>query len=178
MISTQALSQIDLFAGLSEKLLATIADLCEEVSCAEGEGLFRESEKAKRLYFLLEGRVALQVQLTSRLENMTVTVIDSSGQGIGWSAVISPFYYTASALCQTNCSLVAINGQGLMQVLGQQPAAGSVVWRRIAELISSRLRDSRAAMRPDEGIKSRGRYWYSRKRSWLASSRNQVTPGR
>ena len=178
MISTQTLSQIDLFAGLSEKLLATIADLCEEVSCAEGEGLFSESEKAERLYFLLEGQVALQVQLTSRLENMTVTVIDSPGQGIGWSAVISPFYYTASALCQTNCSLAAINGQELMQVLKQEPAAGSVVWQRIAGLISSRLRDSRAAMRRDEGIKSQVRYWYSRERSWVASSRNQVTPGR
>lgn len=178
MIPTQVVSQIDLFAGLSEKLLTTIASRCEEIGCVEGERLFREGERAKGLYFLLEGRVALQVQLSSRLENMTVTVIDSSGQGIGWSAVISPFYYTASALCQTNCSLVAINGQELMQVLEQEPAAGSIVWQRIAGLISSRLRDSRAAMRPDEGVESQPRYRYSGERSLLASSRNQVTPGR
>jgi CRP-like cAMP-binding protein len=143
MISAQVLSQIDLFAGLSERLLATIAGLCEEISCVEGECLFRESEQAKRLYFLLEGQIALQVQLTSRRENMTVTVIDSPGQGIGWSALTSPFYYTASALCQTNCHLATITGQELMWVLAQEPAGGLVVMQRVAELISSRLRESR-----------------------------------
>ena len=118
--------------------------------------LFRESEKAKRLYFLLEGRVALQVQLSSRQENLTVTVIDSPGQGIGWSGIIPPHYYTASALCQTDCHLVAINGQELMQLLEQEPARGFVVMQRVVELISRRLRDSRAALQPVEDIRRLG----------------------
>ena len=157
MISTQVLSQVDLFAGLSERLLASIAGLCEEFSCVEGEGLFRESEEAKRLYFLLEGRVALQVQLTSHLESLTVTVIDSPGQGIGWSGSIPPHYYTASALCQIDCHLVAINGQELMRLLEQEPARGLVVMQRVVELISRRLRDSRAAFQLIEAT-SRWRY--------------------
>jgi CRP-like cAMP-binding protein len=155
------LSQIDLFEGLPERLLATFAGLCEEISCVEGESLFRESEKAKRLYFLIEGRIALQVQLTSRLEKITVTVIDSPGQGIGWSAVIAPFYYTASALCQTNCYLAAINGQELMRVLEQEPAEGFVVMQRVAVLISRRLRESRE-LKAYEDLKRRGPYWDSR----------------
>jgi CRP-like cAMP-binding protein len=160
MLSTQVLSQIDLFAGLSERLLATIAGWCEEISCVEGECLFRESETAKQLYFLLEGQIALQVQLTSRRENMTVTVIDSPGQGIGWSAVTSPFYYTVSALCQTNCRLATINGLKLMRVLEQEPAEGFVVMQRVAELISSRLRDSRE-LKTYEDLRRRGPYWDS-----------------
>ena len=155
MISTQVLSQVDLFAGLSERLLTSIGGLCEEISCVEGETLFRESEEAKRLYFLLEGRVALQVQLSSRLENLTVTVIDSPGQGIGWSGIIPPHYYTASALCQIDCHLVAINGQELMRLLEQEPARGFVVMRRVVELISRRLRDSRAALQPVEATSRR-----------------------
>jgi hypothetical protein len=83
MISTQVLPQIDLFAGFSERLLAIIAGLCEEISCVEVERLFRESEKGKHLYFLLKGQIALQVQLSSHLENLTVAVINSSGQSIG-----------------------------------------------------------------------------------------------
>jgi CRP-like cAMP-binding protein len=178
MISTQVLSQIDPFAGLSERLLATIASLCEEVSCVEGERLFRESEKAGRLYLLLEGQIALKVQLTSRQENITVTVIDSPGQGIGWSAMISPFYHTASALCQTKCRLVSINGQELMQVLEQEPVGGFVVMQWAAELISSRLRHSRAALQPLEDLRRRGPYWHSKERHWSTASGEGFGPGR
>jgi hypothetical protein len=41
---------------------------------------------------------------------------------------------------------VAINGQELMQELEQEPAAGFVVMQHITELISNRLRSSRAAL--------------------------------
>lgn len=60
-------------------------------------------------------------------------VIDSPGQGMGWSAVIASDYYTASALCQTNCCLAAINGQGLMRMLEQEPAGGFLIMQRVAE---------------------------------------------
>jgi CRP-like cAMP-binding protein len=74
------------------------------------------------------------------LENVTVAAINSLGQSIGWSGVIAPHYYTASARCQTDGRLVAINGQELMQVLEKESTAGFVMMQRITELISSRLR--------------------------------------
>ena len=77
MITARTLSQLGLFMGLPDEQLEAIAGLCEEVICQEGEFLFKEGERAERMYILLEGKVKIQVRLTSRPEN--VAVGESSG---------------------------------------------------------------------------------------------------
>jgi len=146
MVTIDLLSQIDLFEGLSTAQLETIADLCQEKSCAGGETLFREGEKAGWLYFLLEGEITIYVQLSSRPERLTVTVISEPGQALGWSGIVAPHRYTASAVCETDSRLLALEGQALMDVLKQDPATGFVVIQRIAEVISRRLRNTRVAL--------------------------------
>jgi CRP-like cAMP-binding protein len=139
------LSQASLFEGLTEEQLTTIADLCEEVTCQQGKVLFWESDQAETLYILLEGEITIYVQLSSRPERVTVSVINQPHQSFAWSAVVAPYYYTASALCEVDSRLIALNGQALMEVLEQDPVMGFVVIRRIAEVIGSRLRNTRVA---------------------------------
>jgi CRP-like cAMP-binding protein len=115
VITTEALSQIDLFSGLSDEQLATIARSCEEITCPKGKMLFREGQEAKRLFILLGG-------------------------------IISPHNYAASALCQADSHVLTLDGQELIYVLAQNPAASFAFTRRIAEVISGRLRDSRVAL--------------------------------
>lgn len=146
MIATEALSQIDLFSGLSNEQLATIAKSCEEITRPKGDTFFREGQKANRLFILLEGEVALQVWLTSRPENITVAVINQPYQVFGWSGIVSPHYYSASAFCQADSHVLVLDGQELIYVLERNPAAGFTFMRRIVEVISSRLRSSRVAL--------------------------------
>jgi CRP-like cAMP-binding protein len=146
VITTEALSQIDLFSGLSDEQLATIARSCEEITCPKGKMLFREGQEAKRLFILLGGEVALQIRLTSRPENITVGVINQPHQVFGSSGIISPHNYAASALCQADSHVLTLDGQELIYVLAQNPAASFAFTRRIAEVISGRLRDSRVAL--------------------------------
>ena len=141
MITPQTLSQSPLFAGLTEQQLAPFIDVVAEITCARGQALFREGEEARQLFILLEGRVSIQVQPTSRLEPISIASISQFGQLVGWSGFMPPNYYTATALCQENSRLLAIDGAAFMRLLEADPALGFTVMRRISEVISGRLRN-------------------------------------
>ncbi len=146
MNKSRLLSQAEFFEGLSDAQLASVANLCEETSCQQGEVLFREGHKAERLYILSEGEIHISVQLSSRPERLTMSVINEPGRVFGWSALVAPHHYTASALCETDGRLLAIDGQALMQVLEQDPTMSFVIVQRLTEVIGTRLRHTRIAL--------------------------------
>ncbi|MFZ5911938.1 MAG: cyclic nucleotide-binding domain-containing protein [Chloroflexota bacterium] len=146
MATTAPLSKFALFRDLPEDFLAKIADLCQEVSFAEGETVFREGEEADQLHFLLEGSLTLKVKLTSRPESITVSAVNRKYESFGWSGLVPPHHYTASAICEQDCRVLTVPGAALMELLNQNTAAGFLVMQRIAELIANRLHNSRQAL--------------------------------
>lgn len=146
MVTPEMLSQTGLFGGLTEEQLKAIADISEEITCQHGEVLFWEGDLAEYLYILLEGEVNIFVQLSSRPERVTVSVISQPYQTLDWSGLVAPNVYTASALCEADCRLVAVDGEALMEVLMGDPAMGFVVMQRIAEVMGDRMRNARFAL--------------------------------
>lgn len=146
MISTETLSQFNLFNGLPESLLKEIAAMSSEVSAKQGEFIFREGEKADKLHFLLKGSVALRVKLTSRPDSVTVSFVSTPYQSFGWSGVVAPHHYTSSAECDEDSSLLIIPADAFMNILEKNPEHGFTVMKRIAEIIADRLRNSRQAL--------------------------------
>ncbi|NIS81257.1 MAG: cyclic nucleotide-binding domain-containing protein [Anaerolineales bacterium] len=110
MDPNEVLTTNALFDGVPDQVLATIADISKEVEHFRGELIFEEGEKAEHLYILVEGKVSIRAHLTSRPESITVAILNQSDQSFGWSCVVAPFCYTASALCETDCRLLAIPG--------------------------------------------------------------------
>ena len=140
------LSEVEFFEGLTNAQLEGIADLCEEVSGQEGEILFFEAHKADSIYVLLEGEIHIFTQLSSRPERITMSVIDEPYQIFSWSGLVAPFYHTASALCKTDSRMWKINGQDLIQLLQVDPSLGSMVFKRLTQVISTRLRHTRVVL--------------------------------
>jgi CRP/FNR family cyclic AMP-dependent transcriptional regulator len=141
MTTAQKLSQTPLFADLTEEQLTPLAGLAREVHCAQGEYLFRQGSAATSLYLLMDGKVSIQVGLTSHPQVITVTTLSQPGQLVGWSGVVQPKDYTASAICQANSHLLTFDGQAFMHALEQDPAMGFIIMRRVANVISGRLRN-------------------------------------
>lgn len=146
MVPKEIVSQVDLFEGLPESQLESIAELGQVLSFSQGNYIFEEGHKADRLYILLEGKVRIHVHLTSRPETITVAVVNQRNDPFGWSAIVAPYHYTASAICDEQSRTLAITGLDLLEVLKDDPVAGITVMRRVAEVISSRLRNSRTAL--------------------------------
>ena len=146
MITKESLANFDLFKGVPESVLEEVAKLCEEVFVQKDGYVFREGETANKLHLLVKGSIALRVNLTSRPESVTVSIVSRPNQTLGWSGVVAPNHYTASAFCEENSHLVAIPADKFMQVLEAHPEAGFKVMLRITEIISDRLRNSRQAL--------------------------------
>jgi CRP/FNR family cyclic AMP-dependent transcriptional regulator len=140
MITPQQLATSPIFAGLPEADLVRLVPLAEEVVCPAGSMLFKEGEDASRLYVLLSGKVNVQVQPIALTQPLTVVSLSTAGQLVGWSGFMPPSYYTASAVCLEESRLLAFDGAAFNRVLDENPALGLVVMRRIAGVISSRLR--------------------------------------
>lgn len=140
------LQKVDVLSGLSSAQLEKIAQISEVRSYREDEKVHEESKQANELYVLINGQIELQVQLTTHNERITVGVINRSNQCFGWSGVISPHYYTAAAICRQDSDVIAIDGQKLLSILEDEPAAGFMVMKGIAQIISSRLRNCRSAL--------------------------------
>ncbi|MEB2286798.1 MAG: cyclic nucleotide-binding domain-containing protein [Anaerolineae bacterium] len=140
MITPQLLAQSPLFADLPDEYLARFAALAHEVTCAAGDALFREGEEASRLYILLSGKVNVQVQPTALTDTLTIVSLSTVGQLVGWSGFMPPNYYTASAICQEDSHLLAFDGIAFNRLLEEDRALGFTIMRRIAGVISQRLR--------------------------------------
>ena len=146
MATNVSLAEFPLFRNLPESLLAKIAALGKGSSFSQGDFIFREGEQADKLHFLLKGDVLLKVKLTSRPESITVSAVSQRFESFGWSGIVPPYHYTASAVCETDCEVLTIPGDSFMKLLEEDPAAGFIVMRRLTELVSSRLRNSRQAL--------------------------------
>ncbi|MBI5936116.1 MAG: cyclic nucleotide-binding domain-containing protein [Chloroflexi bacterium] len=146
MITKESLANFDLFKGVPKSVLEEVAKLCEEVFVQKDGYVFREGETANKLHLLVKGSIALRVNLTSRPESVTVSIVSRPNQTLGWSGVVAPNHYTASAFCDEDSHLVAIPADKFMQVLEANPEAGFKVMLRITEIISDRLRNSRQAL--------------------------------
>jgi len=139
MITSETLTRLELFEGLPEENLCFIATLCHEVTFPEKAIIFTLGLPAERIYLLLEGTVRLTVSATPLSEPVTITVLNTPGQVLGWSAVISSGHYSSTAVAVTPVRAIAIEGQALMNYLVQDPCAGFEVMRRVAQVVSQRL---------------------------------------
>lgn len=142
----QHLAAVELFKDLPEPMLANILTYCIEITKKQGDVIFNAQDEARYLFVLLEGSVAIRVNLTSRPESVTISYINRPYSTFGWSGVVSPFHYTATAVCDEDSRLLQIDGHRLMALLEEHPAEGFTVMRRMTEVISNRLRNSHMAL--------------------------------
>lgn len=146
MITKDTLANFDLFRDVSANVLEEVSNICEEVFVAKDGYVFREGERADKLHLLVKGSIALRVKLTSRPDSVTVSIVSRPHQTLGWSGVVSPNHYTASAHCEEDSMLVAIPADKFMKILEAHPEVGFKIMLRITEIISDRLRNSRQAL--------------------------------
>jgi len=146
MITSEMLAEFELFRGVAKEILDEIAGICETIKAEKDSFVFREGDVADKLHLLLTGSIALRVKLTSRPDSVTVSFLNSPHQALGWSGVVAPNHYTASAYCEEDTELIAIPSDKFMQILDRNPDAGYKIMLRITQIISDRLRNSRQAL--------------------------------
>ncbi len=134
LISIDRLRKVDFLQGLAEGELQSIAHFFEEEIVGAGVTLCEEGAKAKRLYVLEEGRISISSK------NGRQYYIETPGKIVGWSFLVPPFLYTASAVTTTPSKVLVIKRPDFYDFIHLEPKMEMKVLSNMAQVIASRLR--------------------------------------
>jgi CRP-like cAMP-binding protein len=146
VIDSAVFAKFPLFQDISPTILEKIAAVSTEFTLKEGETVFREGQDADKLHFLLKGSIALRVNIMTRPESVTVSFVSKGHECFGWSGIVPPYHYTATAYCDEESRILAVQGKEFMEIISENTVDGFKIMQRIAEIISDRLRNSRQAL--------------------------------
>ena len=143
MFSAGTLRKFELFKGLSGDNLAILAELCHLYSMSEDHHIFSEGSKANDVHLCLSGKVDILIRL-GQPWNRNIP-IHRAGQGevFGWSALVAPYIYTASAECIESGEEIRLKGSELLSLFQKSPIIGYAVMENLGAIISLRLSQTR-----------------------------------
>jgi CRP-like cAMP-binding protein len=144
MISPETLRRYPYFADVTEDCLREVAMLSEEVTIAGGTVLFREGDKADRLYILVDGEVDIQYTLGSGELRTVDTLVP--GELIMWSALVEPFRSTAVGTTRQDSKMIAIAGDKLRELCEQNHDLGYRMLISLTKLLATRLEGARVQL--------------------------------
>lgn len=157
MVSPELLRRYPFFAGLSLDQIAQLAQLAEEVRFAAGDTIFHEGDELQRFYLLMEGAVAIVMELPGRglthavsdqlLRTMATedVIVANVGPGdvFGWSALLPPHKATSGGRALAACRVLAFDAQALNALFADDPAFAYLMTQKAAGVIRDRLHDMR-----------------------------------
>jgi CRP-like cAMP-binding protein len=157
MDGPELMSNFPIFSGVSRNHLFEIGQYLETLECHSGETVFREGEKASKLYGVLSGEVELLLVAKDKIMNTDVRfedytrteteiiereiVVDSveSGEIFGWSSLTPSGQFTSKAVCVEPTKLFALSATNLRGFFNHHPQIGYLFMERLTEIISNRL---------------------------------------
>ena len=133
MINIDKLRNVDILQGLTDWELKIVSQFFQEEILQEGITLFQEGEKADRLFILEEGAVSLTFKEEEQYS------VGDSGRIIGWSFLVPPNRYTASAVTTAPSKLLMIKSPDFYYLIHKEPRMGVKVMENLAQVVASRL---------------------------------------
>ena len=141
-VEVVAMLQSLVFAqGLEPADLERLAASARATTWKTEQTIFREGERDDFLYLVLEGLVALDIQVPPRGRVRILTV--GPGELFGWSSVYDPKPKTAAATTMEPTRALALEAARLREWSEADPRFGYWLTRRLLQVISERLQATR-----------------------------------
>jgi CRP/FNR family cyclic AMP-dependent transcriptional regulator len=143
MVTAEILKRFDLFKGVPDDSLAALTKLCNAHTMQEGDRIFAEGAKAKDLHLCRTGKVDILIWVREPWNKNIAVHRAMPGELFGWSALVAPYTYTASADCVESGEEILISGSELLTFFSQNPVIGYEVMGNISATVSARLTQTR-----------------------------------
>jgi len=143
MIAADALKEFKMFSGLDGSELAAISEFCHTRSLKDDTICFSQGNKSTELHLLRRGKIDILMRIHEPWGIEVKVHTANPGEIFGWSALVEPYFYTASAKCAGDVEEIYIKGADLEKLFKKDPAMGYTIMRNLSSLISSRLTESR-----------------------------------
>jgi CRP-like cAMP-binding protein len=147
------------FEEFAPRDVAQLATFAKFLSFEAGQEIFAEDELAEWFYVLVSGAVDLSFG-GPRAADAKVTLVQTvshSGYPLGWSSMVEPYAYRATATARERSRLLALARGALEDYAGQHPEFGVALMRAIIGLIGDRVRAIRLrliARRYDDDVRA------------------------
>ena len=132
------LGQARFFSGLSKAQLERVAALGRMRTFPQDTRIYTIGDAVDYFYVLAEGMVRFTLGLGKR--DTTAGDIIRRGDVFGWSPLVEGHTRRiATAYCLTACSVVAIDGSGLVALMDAELGLGYALMKKLAVLLTSEL---------------------------------------
>lgn len=142
-MSPETLKNFRLFDGLGDTELRSLSAIADQVCLERGTVVFTENSPAHALYLLLDGWVDILVNTDAQGSRRELVTILTCGDLFGWSAIIEPHVYAASAVCASPVKAIQMEGADLRRLFESNNTLRSLIIERICQMIAAQLRAAR-----------------------------------
>jgi CRP-like cAMP-binding protein/1-acyl-sn-glycerol-3-phosphate acyltransferase len=143
---TELLRHTHFFEDMDERFLAWLAHQAHVLKVAAGETLFERGKVAHHLYLVIEGRIGFVADDAHGAQGGMLRTLGGLGEPLGWSALVDPRRYRDTCVALGPARLLAIPNMPLEQLCEDEPDFGIALFRRVLQLIGSRLRAIRVGL--------------------------------
>ena len=149
----QFLNDIQLGSELTASDRQSLASMGEIVDVESGETLFRERELHPTLYWIMKGRVTLEMSTGGTNPKLLLTL--GPGDLLAWSSMLSNGRMTSTAATHQPSRLLAMNSKQLDHLCSKNHEIGYRVMEHLAQRLADRLLATRLQLldlfrRPNE----------------------------
>jgi CRP-like cAMP-binding protein len=141
MIAPEELDRVEFLRNLGTGYSSQLAALAEAKEYPVGAEIFRQGEDSPYLYLVLDGEVALEVQVSG--EEAVEIHRGGPGELFGWSPVLGRRAMTATGRTTAPTRLAVVEIARVLKVCEDDPRFCSAFHRQVANLLASRLDDTR-----------------------------------
>ncbi len=129
------------FKGMSEDQLTRLASVATAIEVADGDLIFEEGGFADASYVILEGSVALELNVSHRAHHIVQTL--HRGEVLGWSWLFPPYRWSFSALALDPTQLIRFDAEQLRTLQDSDCVLGYEMMKRFAHIMTNRLAATR-----------------------------------
>lgn len=146
----ELLRRSDVFRGLSDEQLGRVLALGQQRQFGEGETIVREDEQGQTCFFLLGGRVDIEVSAPfagGAKGNAQRLATIKRGEMFGELSLVDGFLRSASARAADAVDALSFDNAELGGLMENDPAIGYRIMHNIANVLSGRIRSTNMKLR-------------------------------
>jgi CRP-like cAMP-binding protein len=137
------------FQGLDDRHLKLLAAKCRLVEFPTHTKIFEEFDRAKDVYFIVDGRISLAICDASGCRQITMI---TKGDLLGWSPLIGRARLFDTARTASKVQVLVFDGDELIAYCKSNPDFGFEFMRRAACVLGDRLSATRVQLLELSGV--------------------------
>lgn len=143
---TEILKSTELFSGLSDEEIASLAAISRQDHYASGTIIFEEGGVGDDLFILPEGRVSIEIKIVQ--DTVTEQIYQARDNEVfGELALIDGHRRSARTRAMEDLNVVAMGSIALRTLMDSNHHMGYVIMGNLARIVSRKLRDTNLSLR-------------------------------